>query len=297
MPYVLFVLICAAWGVNFQLMKLARQVFAPAQVGTARVLGGLAALLLIWWWQRGQLGWRRQNISPLLLIVLIGYAWPYALQPYLVAKHGGAFVGITVSFVPLLTVILSVPLMGIWPTRRQTLGVLGALCGMIALLSEGLQRSVPVRDMLLALTVPAGYAISNICIRRKLAHVPSLALSWQALLGAAFLLVPLSLQEPRPVASSQTQWTITIACLVMLGVVGTGLSNWMFNVLINTQGPLFAGMVTNLVPLWAVLLGWWDGEIVTFQQLLALVWILAMVTSVQYGAAKPPPQPITVQQE
>ena len=77
-----------------------------------------------------------------------------------------------------------------------------------------------------------------------------------------------------------------VAALALLGIVGTGLTTFVFNKLIQDHGPLFAGMAMNLVPLGAVLLGWLDAEQVTWPQLAALVGIVAMVTLVQFRAAR-----------
>jgi len=85
------------------------------------------------------------------------------------------------------------------------------------------------------------------------------------------------------------QLPVAVFCMLMLGVVGTGLGTWMFNSLVQNQGPLFAGMVYYLVPIGAIAWGWIDREPITGLQLVALVGILAMVAVVQYGAAVPPP--------
>jgi drug/metabolite transporter (DMT)-like permease len=224
--------------------------------------------------------------------VLVGFVWPFTIQPYLVSLHGSAFIAMTVSFVPLMTILASVPILGVYPTRRQTIGVLGALACMALLMRDGLDRSVPVWDLCLAISVPACYAVVNTWIRRSLSHVPSLALAAASLGLASGVLLPLSIWNSQAGLSQTDQWPLAWAALACLGVLGTGLAQVLFNKLIQDQGPLFAGMVTNLVPVGAVLWGWSDHEQVTALQLAALVGILAMVTFVQYGAAarRPPPR-------
>jgi drug/metabolite transporter (DMT)-like permease len=85
---------------------------------------------------------------------------------------------------------------------------------------------------------------------------------------------------------------VAIASVAVLGVFGTGVAIWLFNKLIYEQGPLFAGMVTNLVPIGAVLWGWADDEVVTAIQIWALVGIVLMVSLVQFGAASRGVRPI-----
>ena len=59
-----------------------------------------------------------------------------------------------------------------------------------------------------------------------------------------------------------------------------------FNKLIHDRGPLFAGMVTNLIPAGAVIWGWLDGEQVSTRQIAALAIILPMVVLVQFGSPR-----------
>ena len=74
----------------------------------------------------------------------------------------------------------------------------------------------------------------------------------------------------------------------MLGVLGTGFATCLFNRLIQDEGPLFAAMVTNLVPLFAMAWGFADAEQISLRQLIAVMGVLAMVLLVQYGSAKKP---------
>jgi drug/metabolite transporter (DMT)-like permease len=286
MPYLLFLSVCAIWGSNFMLMKQAALGFSGLQIATGRVLGGMVVLGVFWWLQGGRWRMRRDDLWPLAVVILIGYAWPYTLQPILVAKHGGALIGISVSFVPLMTVVLSLPLLGVVPTRRQLVGVLGALACLLAILYESLQRDISLVDFLLAGSVPLGYAIANICIRRRLTHISSLDLSFLSMLWTALCLLPLCGIDPTTIPKTTVFPWWPLAAIVLLGTLGTGLANWMFNLLIIQQGPLFAGMVTNLVPLGAILWGWADHEYVSALQIAAMIGLIFMVALVQTGAAK-----------
>jgi drug/metabolite transporter (DMT)-like permease len=286
MPYLLFLSVCAIWGSNFMLMKQAALGFSGLQIATGRVLGGMVVLGVFWWLQGGRWRIRREDLWPLAVVILIGYAWPYTLQPILVAKHGGALIGMSVSFVPLMTVVLSLPLLGVVPTRRQLVGVLGALACLLAILYDSLQRDISLVDFLLAGSVPLGYSIANICIRRRLAHISSLDLSFLSMLWTALCLIPLCGVDPTSIPETSVFPWWPLAAIVLLGTLGTGLANWMFNLLIIQQGPLFAGMVTNLVPLGAILWGWADHEHVSALQIAAMVGLIFMVALVQTGAAK-----------
>jgi drug/metabolite transporter (DMT)-like permease len=95
--------------------------------------------------------------------------------------------------------------------------------------------------------------------------------------------------------SAPQQWWLATAALVALGVGSTGVAILAFVHLVQTQGPLFAGMVTYVVPMIALLWGQFDGERLTGRQLAAIGGVLAMVALVQWGAAKPVPLPAEAQ--
>jgi hypothetical protein len=72
-----------------------------------------------------------------------------------------------------------------------------------------------------------------------------------------------------------------VVYLLLLCVVGSGLSTLAFVWLILKKGPLYAGMTAYVVPVLALLWGIMDGEHITVQQMLAIVGTLAMVALVQ----------------
>lgn len=286
MPYFLFILICGFWSGSFILMKKAALCFSPMSVGAWRLVGGAAILGILWCRRSRRWPLQQGDFWPLVFVVVFGFAWPFSVQPWLVSRHGSAFIGMTVSFTPLLTIAASIPFLGIYPTTRQLLGVSGALVFMTLLMFDGLDRQIPGSDLTCAITVPLGYALTNTIIRRCLNRIPSLELTFVSLSAASAVLLPVSWLVPRETSvASHDALVSAIAALAVLGVFGTGVATLLFNKLIVEQGPLFAGMVTNLVPVGAVLWGWADHEQITSRQIVALVGLVAMVTFVQMGAA------------
>ncbi|HVW37193.1 MAG TPA: DMT family transporter [Pirellulales bacterium] len=285
MPYLLFSLLCLIWGSSFILMKKASLAFSPLEVGAGRVVGGAAVLGVVWLLKRLPSSLRRGDGAALGFVVIAGMAWPYCVQPWLVERHGSGFIGTTVSFVPLLTIAVSIPLLGEFPNRRQLVGVFGGLACMGLLTLDGFDRQVPTIDLLLAGSVPLCYALANVCIRRQLQHVPSLPLSTWILGMAAAVLLPAALATNSPSTVSGERLPLAISALAILGVLGTGVGTLIFNKMVLDQGPLFAGMVTYLVPVGALVWGWLDEERVTLLQACALAGIFVMVALVQYGAA------------
>lgn len=285
MPYLMFLFVCLVWSVSFILMKKAALAFSPAEIGLWRVVAGGVTLALVWLWKDRRWVLRRADVGPMLIVVLAGCAWPYFIQPWVINRQGSAFMALMVSFVPLLTVLVSLPVLKVTPSPRQTIGVIGSLVCLAVLLSDGLRRSVPVVDIAAAFTVPLGYAFANVAIRRRLTQASALLVTGVAFTASAVILAPCALVGSSPAPESVADSRNAVLALAFLGVVGTGIATFIFNKLVRDHGPLFAGMTTNLVPLGAVLFGRLDAERVSPLQVGALVGIVAMVTLVQFRGA------------
>jgi drug/metabolite transporter (DMT)-like permease len=83
--------------------------------------------------------------------------------------------------------------------------------------------------------------------------------------------------------SQPNDFATAIGSLAILGVIGTGVAVLLFIHLVVQEGPLFAGMVTYVVPVFALMWGAIDGEPITTRQVAAIAGVLAMVALVQSG--------------
>ena len=105
MHYLYFILICFLWGSSFVLMKKAEVVFDPILIADGRLIGGAVTLGLLWWLTRSNnqaRGGRRpvdlRVLPAALLPALVGTAYPFFIQPFLIGKHqDSAFFGMMAS--------------------------------------------------------------------------------------------------------------------------------------------------------------------------------------------------------
>ncbi len=296
MPYLSFLFICLTWGTSFILMDRAALALGPLTIGMCRLLGGALVLGLFWWWRRPQLLIAKKDWKHILLVGALANAWPFTVLPYVMTQaneHG--YFGLMVTLVPLVTIVVSIPMLGTWPTLRQMIGVVGGLICLAGVVQDGAQRGISPWLLALALTVPLTYATGNTYIKWKLDHLPSLPLTVLFLACGGALLVPLQFASeflaetglggpPDPHG-----WPLAITSIVLLAAFSTGLAILLFIQLVKHQGPLFAGMVTYVIPLVAILWGQYDSERLTTLQIAAMAGTLAMVALVQWGAAKSPP--------
>ncbi len=298
MPYLSFLFICLVWGSSFILMDRASQALGPVSIAVCRLLGGALVLAVFWLWnrQRVHIGW--VDWGHILVVAVLANALPFVVQPYTMIQAGEhAYFGMLVALVPLATILVSIPMLGLWPTRRQLVGVLGGMVCMALAVHDGSTRGISPGLLALALTVPLVYASGNAYVKWKLDHLPALPLTTLFLTMGGVTLLPLqfspeTLAQWKLAGPAQTHdWPVAIASIAFLSVVGTGIAIFLFVQLIKTQGPLFAGMVTYVVPVLALFWGQFDKERLTMTQLLAIGGVLAMVGLVQWGAATPSPAP------
>jgi drug/metabolite transporter (DMT)-like permease len=274
-------------------MERATHAFGPVGVGIGRLLGGAAVLAIVWWMQRGRHRIQSKDIARIAGVAFVGTSWPFIVQPYCLAQgFGHSYFGMLVGLVPLATILVSVPMLAVWPTRRQLAGVLGGLPCMLLLVQDGAARGMSRGLLALALTVPLSYAFGNTYLKWKLSHVHAVPLTALVLSLAALWLVPLELVPgllPRLGLEGPTPATdiaVAVSALAVLGVIGTGVAVLAFIHLVVKEGPLFAGMVTYVVPVLALAWGAVDGEVITGRQLVAMLGVLGMVALVQLGGQR-----------
>ena len=296
MAYLYFIFICLFFGTNFILMDRASGWFSPLEIGFGRVIGASVVLGLLWYFREPKKRLRQGTLRDILICGLIGNSYPYVAQPMLIGMgFGHSFFGMTIAFTPLLTILVSLPLLGIKPTMRQLIGVLFGLGFAVLLLWDGNDRGIYIPLLLVATTVPLCYALGNTWLRRTLHDQPSIPLTTVMLMLASISLLPIFASPAaqkflalEPPTTRENFWA-SLGALVALSFLGTGACIGMFVRLIQMRGPLFAGMVTYVVPVLAMLWGQVDGEIITGRQIFAIAGILTMVAMVQTPSKKQKP--------
>lgn len=293
MAYFQFVLICLFFGSNFFMMDRANRWFGPIEVATGRLVGGAVFLAIVWLLIERKKRLRWANLRDILIAAFIAFACPYLLQPALIGQgYGHSFFGTTVAFTPLLTMLVSIPLLGVRPSKRQLLGVLLGLGFVTLLLADGNLRGIPSWILALAFFVPVLYAVGNTWIGRTLSDADSTPMCCAMMCLAALMLTPFlasqALQEGLHITPPEvrTDFATATFALLWLGIVGTGLCAWMFIRLIQSKGPLFPVMVTYVVPVVAMAWGLSDGEKTTTLQMVAIAGIFSMVALVQVPQKK-----------
>jgi drug/metabolite transporter (DMT)-like permease len=278
----------------FILLERVTHSLGPLEIALWRFGGGAAVLGALWWWTRPTYRPRGGEWVAIIFVALVFNAPPQLILPYLIHQgHGHSFFGQMVAPIPLITILVSVPLLGVLPTWRQLVGVLAGLACMWLIVDDGFDRGMSLSFIALTLWIPLSSALSNVVIKWKLAEVPAVPLTATILAAAGLSLAPLhfwpaateALNLAAPASGLLADPTFaTWVYVFILTVVGTGISTAVFVWMILVRGPLFAGMTTYVVPVLALLWGTVDHERITPQQLAAIAGVLSMVALVQSGS-------------
>ncbi|MEX2307796.1 MAG: DMT family transporter [Pirellulales bacterium] len=294
MAHLAFCFCCLVWGSMFILLERVTHALGPVEIALWRFGGGTAALGVIWWLTQPEYRLSRSDWAKIAFVALAFNALPQIILPYLIHQgFGHSFFGPMVAPIPLITILVSIPLLGVLPTARQLVGVLGGLACMWLIVDDGFDRGMSLTFIALTLTIPLSSAVCNTVIKWKLGSVPAVPLTTAILVLAGLSLAPLqfspaattALHISAPVTSAPT--LLTWVYLFILGVVGTGISTAVFVWMILERGPLFAGMTTYVVPVLSLLWGTVDHERISLQQMAAIAGVLAMVALVQSGSRPP----------
>lgn len=247
------------WGGSFFFYKVLAPVLPPFTLVLGRV--AISALTL---WPVLLLG---QGMRPtprlaawFLMLGLLNCALPFCLFAWSERHLTSGMAALLNAPTPIVTALLAHASRDERLTRRTLVGVLFGFAGVAVLIGPGLGRELAgglaARGLLAELAcllATLSYAVGTIAARR-LRGVTPLQLAAGQVTGASVLMLPLAVFGDR-------FWTLPPlgaggwAALLGIAIVSTSLAYLLFFRLLASAGATRAGLVTFLVPVSALLLG------------------------------------------
>ncbi|NBX38232.1 MAG: DMT family transporter [Flavobacteriia bacterium] len=286
---ILLIVLGAVWGSSFFFMKLGMMprpgvtAFSHIQVAGMRML--IAALILLPF-SMPKFRLLFGPLGPYFLIVgLCGNFVPSFLFTYANTALSGGISGILNSMTPIFTVLIAVLLFKTKIHVLQILGILISTVGVIFLLSSGAEVSSNVQWSHIAAVIFATllYGISVNTIKNKLSEVSPMLVTSLGLLSV----LPLAagsffLERSADVFLKNPYGWEAFLYVLILGGVGSALSNIYFNRLIKLTSAIFASSVTYLIPFFAVIFGSIRGESLSLGQFASMIILLIGVFLVNF---------------
>ena len=291
-------LLAFVWGSSFILMKIAlfdssgAPVYSPMDVAALRITIAALSLLPVAISQFKNVP--RKKWIWILGVGTFGNLLPAYLFTSAQTELPSAIAGMLNSLTPLFTMIIAVLLFKTAISRSQLIGLVIGFFGAMLLISDGgnlvdvfMSESgisiVGCRKVALATLF---YGLSVNILRNKLLDVGATTIAAIALAFvmpiAVFALfgsdVPtILLENPSGIKS--------MLSVVVLAVIGTALALAVFNALIKWTDALTASSVTYIIPVFAAMWGFIDGEALTVWHLIGGLVILLGVALVKRGSS------------
>lgn len=248
---VLFVLLAAAWGIPYALIKVALRGFEPEVVVFGRFLIGalvLAPLAV----RGGALRALRGRGLEVFALAAVQIALPITLITVGERWVSSSLAGTLVSTTPLFVALLA-----IWvdqaerPSGLNAAGLALGIAGVGLTLGLHLGGGRPLLGGAFVLVAALCYAIGALATRRRFTGIPPVVLATGTLTASAlWLAIPAALALPDQAPSAGP-----IVAELSLGIVCSGLAFLLFYGLIARVGASRAALVAYVAPVFAVLVG------------------------------------------
>ncbi|MEV8266522.1 DMT family transporter [Microbacterium sp. NPDC076911] len=252
-----FVLAGLVWGSSFLFMKVALDGLSPAQVVWSRLVLGALALGLFVLIRREPLPRALRVWGHMFVLAITFCVVPFLLFSWAQQHVTSGLASIYNATTPIMTAIMAGLVLRVEKLRpAQVAGIALGIAGVMVIIApwQGLDLSQSIVAQFAALGATASYGFSLAYMRRFVANTGMSAVMFSFLnigMAAAIMLVLSPALILTPV--QLTPW-ITV-CVLLLGILGTGVVYvWNQNT-VRAWGPTRASTVTYITPLVGVLLG------------------------------------------
>ncbi|ANS76552.1 multidrug transporter [Paenibacillus yonginensis] len=277
--YFALILLSLIWGGSFLFVKILLDDYGPWGVAFMRSSFGLVVIVGIMLVTRRPFGFKNIRWLPMAAISLINTAVPWALIGFSETRLTSGMASILNATTPLWTLVIGVVLFQAATTRRQWLGMVIALVGLVILvgLRPGTLTSVDPVGLTGMLGATLCYGFGTQLTKR---YLPGLTL-YQTTFGtlvSAMLGSGVMAFSTEQVSFAHLASLPVLGAVIGLGVFGSGLAYVLFYFMVQKGSPEFATMVTYLVPVTALVWGFTLlDETVSWNMLAGLCFILGGV--------------------
>jgi len=287
-------LLSAIWGASFILISIAGNTFPPVWVALLR--SSFGALLL---WTVLVIG--KHKLPPrrlffwLFLVALFNNAIPFtlfALGEQTVPSSTAAILNATT---PIWALILSAVVTNVRVNRYIVSGVVLGFSGVLLVVyghsaanTPGVSRSAYFSGVAFIAMAALGYAIATVIAKVKLKGLDPIGLATTQLSLASLIVLPGAIAGRHP----HTLHLATIAAVIVLGIVGSGLAYLLYYNLLAHISATHVVAVTYLLPIWGLFWGSIAHEPIGWTAYVGVGVVVVGLILMNLRAAQPAPAPI-----
>jgi len=279
--WLLLLILAIIWGSSYILIKKGLVSFSAVQVASLRVSISALCFLPIFIIRYRTIDW-----SKFWYLIIVGFAGSF-IPAFLFAvaqtEINSSLAGVLSSLTPLFTLLLGVLFFKIPLALQKLIGVLLGLAGAAFLILFGNQVGSE-GNLLYGILIIIGcffYATSVNTVKAALQEMNSITLSAAAfsLIGIPGLAILFSTNFIAVMQTGNTAW-LSLVYVFVLALFGTVIASILFFRLVQLTTPVFASMVSYLIPMVALAWGAFDGEPITFYHFIGMTMILIGVRKI-----------------
>lgn len=265
------------WGASYFFGKVAVDDIGPLTVAFGRVILAAAILYIVIRLRQLPIPRTRDDWIPFFGMGVLNSALPYSLIFWGVTSISSGLAAILTATVPIFTVIVA----HFWTVDEKmspakAVGIGLGMAGVVVIMGRDLGALTSGSGLAKLAIVAASisYAFSGIYGRRLKGKSP-LILAWGQMCAATVLMLPLVLFVDRP--WSTAEWKLdAVLSVIALATLCTAVAYMIFFRLLGTIGATNTSLVTFMIPVSSILLGFaFLSEPLVAAQLLGMGLIIA----------------------
>ena len=276
LAWLLTFLLSCIWGSSYILMKKGLKVFSSQEVGALRVVSAAIILLPISLPQLSKLSIKQYFL--LLASGLLGTFFPAFIYAEAQMHLDSAILGIFNALTPISVLLVSTLVFQRKVFRNELVGTLMGISGAITLILVDAHHHLGQVNHYFFLPLLGGFLYAN---NSNLVKYYLQNLNAGTIGGVSLLLVGIPMAV---ILFAQTQFVAKLQAVegayqamgyvVTLGILGSGMAFILFSKIVLLTSPVFANVVSFLIPLVALFWGLLDGEVLVWGHYLGIATIL-----------------------
>ncbi|MBK99773.1 MAG: permease [Flavobacteriaceae bacterium] len=263
------------WGTSFILIKKALIGLTPTQLGSLRIIFS-SIIIFIFAWNTLKLI-SKKEWKWIIISAFLGSFFPAFLFAFAETEIDSSVASILNSLVPLNTVIIGAIVFKIASSKKQIIGVVVGLIGTYLLIDGGIQLNPDQNYLYAGLVILCSflYGFNVNIIKKYLNDIPAVTIAaghFSVIFIPAIIIFYFSgfntdqMYDPITLKS--------IGYVLILSAFGTALAKVLFNKLVQISTAVFASSVTYSLLIVSLFWGILDGELFSFNQLMATALIV-----------------------
>ena len=263
------------WGSSFILIKKALIGLSPTQLGSLRIIFSSIIIFAFAWHTLKII--TKNEWKWIIISAFLGSFFPAFLFAFAETEIDSSVASVLNSLVPLNTVIIGAIVFKITSSKKQIIGVIVGLIGTYLLIDKGIELNPDQNYLYSGLVILCSflYGFNVNIIKKYLNEVPPVAIAaghFSVIFIPAIIIFSLSDFKFDQIHNPDT--INSIGYVLILSAFGTALAKVLFNKLVQISTAVFASSVTYSLLIVSLFWGILDGELFSFNQLMATALIV-----------------------